>query len=306
MSENYILQLRQILDSQPLTQQQLAERLGVSFATLSRWLNGHAVPHRRRVEQISRLHRQFVEYSSISAEDINEIVSEADNYRDAGIWKIIEGSQGLQDDLLLEHTYNSTTIEGTTFTKKEAEAVIFDRVNIRDKSLTEHLDVLNYSLVFKKILKREFPRRISETVIKEIHRLLMQSVREDGGRYSEHQRGIRGLDIMLTHPKDIPEEMSQLIRRWNSRKRKDIQSIAEFHSDFELIHPFGDGNGRAGRLVMALQCQAQNYAPVIIENSRKAEYYEVLEFAQRKCVYPFVRFLADEMKRTFGIIKKYI
>ncbi len=56
---------------------------------------------------------------------------------------------------------------------------------------------------------------------------------------------------------------------------------------------------------MALQCQAENYAPVIIENSRKAEYYEVLEYAQRKSEYPFVHFLVDEMKRTFRIIKKY-
>ena len=56
---------------------------------------------------------------------------------------------------------------------------------------------------------------------------------------------------------------------------------------------------------MVLQCQAENYAPAIIENSRKAEDYEVLEYAQRKSEYPFVRFLVDEMKRTFRIIKKY-
>lgn len=305
MNTNYIFQLKHILDSQSLTQQQLAEKLEVSFATLNRWLNKHAVPHKKRLEQISRLHREVIGYSSITEEDINRTISEADNYRKSRIWEIIESRQDLLDDLLLEHTYNSTTIEGTTFTKKQTEAVIFDKLTIKEKSLIEHLDVVNYSVVLRKILKREFPPRITEASIKEIHRLLMQGVREDGGSYSQHQRGIRGLDIMLTHPQDIPEEMAILIRQWNSGKQKDIQSIAKFHSDFELIHPFGDGNGRVGRLIMVLQCQAENYTPVIIENSRKAEYYEVLEYAQRKSEYPFVRFLVDEMKRTFRIIKKY-
>lgn len=60
------------------------------------------------------------------------------------------------------------------------------------------------------------------------------------------------------------------------------------------------------RLIMVLQCQGLNYAPVIIENKRKAEYYEVLEYAQRKGEYPFVQFLVEEMDCTYKIIKKYI
>jgi len=64
------------------------------------------------------LHREVIGYSSITAEEINRTISEADNYRKSRIWEIIESRQDLLDDLLLEHTYNSTTIEGTTFTKK--------------------------------------------------------------------------------------------------------------------------------------------------------------------------------------------
>ena len=306
MGINYITQLKQILIAESLSQQELAKKLGVSFATLNRWLNKHAVPQKKRIEQIGRLHREVVGYSALTGKDIRQIISEASSYKKKKIWTIIESQQNLQDDLILEHTYNSTTIEGTTFTKKETEAVIFDKITIKDKSLVEHLDVVNYSTVLRKIFRREFPSKITEDAIKEIHRLLMQGVREDGGVYSKHQRGIRGVEIMLTHPKDIPEEMGRLIRQWNSKKQKNIQAIAKFHSDFELIHPFGDGNGRVGRLIMVLQCQNQNYAPAIIENARKAEYYEVLEYAQRKSEYPFVEFMFEEMKRTFGIIKKYL
>ncbi len=306
MSQNYIIQLKQILASESIPQQELAKRLGVSFAALNRWLNGHAVPHKRRLEQISRLYREIHGYAKITRDKISQIVRDTKQFKNKKIWAAIAKHQDLQDDLVLEHTYNSTTIEGTTFTKKETEAVIFGKLTIKDKSLIEHLDVVNYSVILRKIFKKEFSQEITVNAIKEIHRLLMQGVREDGGIYSQHQRGIRGVDIMLTHPKDITEEMNRLIGEWNSKKQKNIHEIAKFHSDFELIHPFGDGNGRVGRLIMVLQCQSQKYAPVIIENARKVEYYEVLEYAQRKTEYPFVQFLFEEMKRTFRVISKYL
>jgi Fic family protein len=300
------MQLNQILSVESLSQQELAKRIGVSFATLNRWLNGHAHPHKKRLEQIECLFREVVMYSSITEKDVASILKEIARSKNRSICKIIFNSESLQDDLILEHTYNSTTIEGTTFTKKETEAVIFDKANIKEKSLLEHIDVVNYSSIFRQILKGDISKKITEQGIKDIHKSMMQGVREDGGLYSQYQRGIRGVDITLTHPKDIPEEMKFLIRRWDLTKKKDLRAIANFHSDFELIHPFGDGNGRVGRLIMAMQCLDQNYAPVIIENSRKAQYYEVLEFSQRKSENPFVQFLAQEMKRTIKIIQKYL
>jgi len=306
MSINYIKQLKEIIAAESISQQELAKRLGVSFATLNRWLNKHACPHKRRIDQIGRLHREIIGYGSITRKDIQGVIREAKQYKSKKIWNVILSSQNLQDDLILEHTYNSTTMEGTTFSKKEAEAVIFDKLTIKDKSLVEHFDVVNYSLVLKKIFEGEFIQKVTEELIKDIHRLLMQGVREDGGKYSQQQRGIRGVDMMLTHPQDIAEEMGRLIREWNLKKQKNIQDIAKFHSDFELIHPFGDGNGRVGRLLIALQCRVHNYTPVIVENNRKVEYSEVLEFSQRKNEYPLARFLVEEMKRTYKIIIKYV
>jgi Fic family protein len=132
-------------------------------------------------------------------------------------------------------------------------------------------------------------------------------VHPDAGRYSNHPRVIRGADIALTHPADIPEEMGGLVQSWNAKPaHKSIKKIAGFHADFELIHPFGDGNGRVGRLLMVLQCLQEGYPPVIIENAEKIEYYEVLEYAQRKSEGPFVCFLAREMERTNRLIRKHI
>ncbi|MBI3616173.1 MAG: Fic family protein [Candidatus Omnitrophica bacterium] len=307
MARNYIVQLDQILSIGDLTQGELAERLGVTFAALNRWLRGHAKPHPQRIQAIQRLHREVVGYPSVTDEQLARILRRADHFKRKRLWNLIGSHHDLQDELLLEHTYNSTSIEGTTFSKRETEVVIFDKGVIPDKSLVEHLEVTNHAAVLRDIFQKRYRGPITETFIKGLHRDLIRGLREDAGSYSKHRRTIRGVNIALADPRDIPEEMAGLIRAWKKKPvRKTVQEIADFHVHFELIHPFGDGNGRVGRLLMAFQCLEEDYPPVVIENARKAEYYEVLEYAQRKSGRPFVSFLADEMEKTSQILRKYL
>lgn len=305
MEENYIEQIRQILEVKGFSQEKLAGELGVTFAALNRWLHGHAKPHPARVRQIQRRYRELVGFPSLTEKELFRIVDTAEGMRWRGLWNFIAANQPLQDELLLEHTYNSTAIEGTTFTKKETEVVIFDKGVIPEKSLIEHLEVMNHAAVLRDIFQKRHVGPLTEDFIKELHKHLMQGIREDAGDYSKHQRMIRGVPIQLTHPKDIPEEMGHLIRNWQRLRKKTVREVSLFHVQFELIHPFGDGNGRAGRLLMTLQCLEQGYPPVVIENARKAEYYEVLEYAQRKSEGPFIAFLVDEMEATRQIIQRY-
>jgi Fic family protein len=305
MNKNYITHIKEILTTGAFSQTALAKRLGVTFAALNRWLNGHSKPHPARIEAIQKLHQEIVGFPSISEQEIKQTVRRADALVRKDLWSLIARSQDLQDELLLEHTYNSTSIEGTTFTKRETEAVIFDRQMVPEKPLVEHLEVTNHAAALKNILQMKNKGPLSEDLIKSLHKELLQGIREDAGNYSKHHRAIRGVEIALTHPKDISEEMGNLIRDWQKRPRKTIKDIASFHVHFELIHPFGDGNGRLGRLIMVMQCLRVGYPPVIIENARKAEYYDVLEYAQRKSERPFLCFLANEMERTSKILKKY-
>ena len=307
MVRNYINELKGILATGSFSQRDLAGRLGVTFAALNRWLNRRATPHPRHIQTIHKLYLEIVGYPAISGRKLEDIIRHAKSFKKKRLWGIIAKHQPLLDELLLEHTYNSTSIEGTTFTKKETEAVLFDKSVIPEKSLAEHLEVTNHAAVLRELFQKKYPRSITEEFIKRMHRNLMQGLREDAGEYSKHQRAIRGVDIALTHPKDIPEEMAHLIKNWNQGvSSKTIKEIANFHVRFELIHPFGDGNGRLGRLLMTFQCLEADYSPVVIENSRKAEYYEALEYAQRKSEGPFIAFLADEMERTHKIIKRYL
>ena len=305
MVKNYISQLRELLRSEKMTQKELSERLGVTFAALNRWLNGHAVPHPKRVSAIAKLHRTVVGYRAFTPEAIQKLIRDAARPKRKNIWKLVSTHQDLQNELVLEHTYNSTTIEGNTMTKQETEAVVFQGRVIPDHPMIEHLEMTNHAAVLKKILMGEYQKQVTEELIRLIHRDLMQGIREDAGHYSKHHRAIRGLDIALTHPQDIPEEMTGLIRNWKRRQNITIKDIADFHVSFELFHPFGDGNGRVGRLLMTLQCLEANYLPLVIENKRKFEYYEVLEYAQKKTDGPFIAFLVEELKRTDQLFRKY-
>ena len=307
MAINYISQLKQILTVGGLSQAALAKQLGVTFAALNRWINGHAKPHPAKAITIQKLYQELVGFPSVTEKELKRLIKKAADLKKSGLWNFIARNSSIQDDLLLEHTYNSNAIEGSTFNKKETEAVIFGKSVVPDKSLKEHLEVTNHAALLRDILQKKYHGPITEEFIKMMHQHLMQGIREDAGEYSKFPRAIRGLDIALTHPEDIPEEMQNLIRDLGKKSvRRSIKEIGDFHVQFELIHPFGDGNGRIGRLIMAIQCLEIGYPPIVIENKRKMEYYEVLEYAQKKSDGPFIRFLVDEMEKTNNILRRHM
>ena len=299
--------LKRLIEEGGLSQSQLAAQLGVTFAALNRWVNGHAKPRSGKIIAIDKLFREIVGYPSIPEKEIAAKIREANLMRRKNLWAVIAKNKNLQDELLLEHTYNSTSIEGTTFNKRETEAVIFNKAIISDKSLVEHLEVTNHAITLRRIFNRDIVKRgLDETFIRDLHKDVLAGIREDAGHYSKYQRAIRGMNIHLTPPLDVPEEMRRLLKGWKNHRKITVKEIAEFHVNFELIHPFGDGNGRVGRILMVLQCLMGDYPPVVIENTRKADYYDVLEYAQRKSKNPFILFLVDEMKQTRKLLEKYL
>lgn len=306
MDENYIDQLRALLKAAELSQKELAERLNVTPAALNRWLHGGATPHPKRRLAIAALYKTLIGFKPLAAAERTRLLIKARSLRQPALWDKISRSTPLLEELLLEHTYNSNAIEGSTLTKKETEAVIFDKSRLPDKSLVEHLEAVNHAAVLRDIFLKKYPSVITETLVRQIHRALLQGIRLDAGEYSAYHRAIRGVNIALTHPKDIPEEMHHLMTAWRQAVKRGmtIADVAQFHTIFELIHPFGDGNGRVGRLIMLIQLLSGDYPPVVIENSRKAEYYEVLEHAQRQSADPFLVFLVDEMEQTAVLLKK--
>lgn len=298
--------IREILKVTGWSQEQLAREVGVTFAALNRWLNQGVVPREIYLHKIAALYKQRVEVKPISAEMLKKRLRQGDAFKIRNIQKLIEGNESLQEELLLLHTYNSNAIEGSTFTLKQTQTVLFSKAHFADKSLMEHMEIVNHGKVLKDIFNAKYKLPITEELIKVLHRDLLHGIREDAGEYSRHLRRIRGVDLALPHPEDIPEEMRHLIKSFSAQSKiNPVERVARFHADFEAIHPFGDGNGRVGRLIMVLQLMAENYPPVLIENNRKADYYDALENAQRNSYNYLVDFLVDEIEKTYAIFKNY-
>lgn len=307
MDRNYIKEILEIKEASGLSQAQLAQELGVTFATLNRWLNLHATPHPNMRKAIHALHKDKVGIIPLPGKEISNALAllNKEKKKHRKIIMLLMVNRQLRDDLLLELTYNSNAIEGSTLTKKETESVIFDKAKLPDHSYVEHLEATNHASALNMIFDGEFKGKITEGTIKELHRIVMQGIRPDAGKYSRHQRAIRGVDLRLPAPEDIQEEMDYLFKRINKPKAQIVAHISKMHASFEAIHPFGDGNGRVGRLVMIIQLLQAGYAPCVIENNRKADYYEALEYAQRKSETHLTLFLTESIQKGFAIFRKH-
>jgi Fic family protein len=307
MQKNYIEQLKDILSATGWPQVELAKNLRVTFAALNRWINKKAQPRPSAQKMIRALYKEKVGTIPIPKEVVRTALRELDREknRHGNIRKIIKENKTLREDLLLELTYNSNAIEGSTLTKKETETIIFDKGRVPDKTYMEHLEATNHAAAVNMIFDGEFDGPITERTIKDLHRVILQGISADAGKYSKHHRAIRGIDLTLPAPEDIREEMAHLIRTLKKPKSHIVEHAAKMHAAFEAIHPFGDGNGRVGRLIMIIQLLKAGYAPCVIENSGKTEYYDCLEIAQKRTEGHLIKFLAETVLKGFQIITKH-
>jgi Fic family protein len=179
-------------------------------------------------------------------------------------------------------------------------------------SLIEHLEASNHAAVLERIFNGECNDVINEDLLKGLHRAIMQGIRHDAGMYSKFHRAIRGVDLIMPAPEDIQEEMDVLFKVINYKEKKTntgceglIAHVAKMHASFEAIHPFGDGNGRIGRLIMIIQLLSEGYAPCVVENSCKGEYYEVLEYAQKRSETALIKFVAEAVLKGYKLLEKY-
>lgn len=193
-------------------------------------------------------------------------------------------------------TYNSTAIEGNTLTLQETAMLLFEK-QVPRKSLREINEVLNHKEAFDFILKTK--EEISKKLILKLHEIIVKNtlkpeLEKQIGRYRDVQVYIRGAEWIPPRPEEVPKEMKALLTWYSKNKRKlhPLVLASYFHSAFEGIHPFVDGNGRVGRLLMNFILYKNNYPMINIPNAKKHLYYKVLQEAQLKGnLRPFLDFL---------------
>lgn len=182
----------------------------------------------------------------------------------------------------IDLTYNSNHIEGSRLTHDQTRyifetntiGVIDNAVNVDDIiETTNHFRAIDYII-------DETDAKLTEAYIKHLHLILKSGTsdqRKDWfnvGEYKRFPNEVGGNDT--TEPENVHKEIKALLKEYNAKKRPALEDIIDFHQRFEAIHPFQDGNGRVGRLIMFRECLRNAYVPFIITDELKMFYYNGL------------------------------
>jgi excisionase family DNA binding protein len=179
----------------------------------------------------------------------------------------------LQDEFLVEFTYNSNAIEGNTLTLQET-ALALEGVTIDKKPLKDHLEAVGHRDAFLYVVSLVSDKvAVSERIIREIHSLFLINKSEDKGVYRRIPVKIMGAHHEPPQPYLVPVQMERLLADLSPDNRHIIETAVLFHLDFEGIHPFIDGNGRTGRLILNLMLMQAGYPPIDVKFADRRKYY---------------------------------
>ena len=186
-------------------------------------------------------------------------------------------AERLKEEFVVEYTYNSNAIEGNTLTLRETDLVLRG-LTINQKPLKDHMEAVGHKEAFdfvSELVKENVP--ISESIIKQIHSLVLADKREDRGIYRRVPVRILGAHHEPVQPYLIEPKMEQLLHDFAESKEHIVTKLARFHIEFEGIHPFIDGNGRTGRLLVNLELMEEGYPPIDIKFADRVSYYNAFD-----------------------------
>jgi len=214
---------------------------------------------------------------------------------------------GIYHKLQIEMTYNSNHIEGSRLTHDQTRYIYETKtIGITDESVNID-DIIETSNHFRCVdLAIESAKyKLSESLIKQFHFILKSGTSDSRkswfkiGDYKMIDNEVGGNDTCPVS--EVKHRLVELIKSYNSKSNVTIYDIIEFHYEFELIHPFQDGNGRVGRLIMLKECLKHNIVPIIINDELKLFYYRGLkEYKTEK------GYLIDTCLYGQDIVKKYL
>jgi Fic family protein len=192
--------------------------------------------------------------------------------------------RNLDEWFRVELTYASNAIEGNTLSRNETALVVEKGLTVRGKSLREHLEAVNHAeaLDYLGSLAREGERPITRHDILSLHSLVLRRIDdENAGRFRSIQVRIAGSEVILPAPLQVPTMMDDLVSWLNAPHSEHTATFAaDAHLKFVSIHPFVDGNGRLGRLLMNLILMRGGYPPALIRKEDREEYIGAIEAIQ--------------------------
>ncbi len=301
---NHSDQLKSILKASGWSQEELARRLGVSFVTLNAWVNARSEPRKKAADAIRIL------YFEIIGSDTTDLGSLIEQKKQALQLKAtvrqITASQETLNKLTLHLTYHTNTIEGSTMTLSDTKAVLFHHKTLTNRTQVEQMEARNHQAALLWLLERLQDKdfAITAELIKGLHLRLTNGIISNAGEYRRHSARIMSAQVTVANYLKVPVLVDELVANssQDSKDKDPIAFLSATHAHFEKIHPFSDGNGRVGRLLMLAQALNANLTPPLVQKEKKQAYYKYLELAQTKENFvPLELFMAESIIAAHGL-----
>ena len=183
------------------------------------------------------------------------------------------------EDFITRSTYHSNAIEGSTLTYAETYAILYNdnSFKIEGKEPREIYEAINHKkaldLLFENLNSNE---KFDERFIKRINEIINENINNTQG-YRTLQVFIRGSEHIPPAPEKVPNLMNYFVYNYNNDIQEIFDKIAKYHIEFEKIHPFEDGNGRTGRILLNYELLKNNLPPVVITKEDRVKYFEFLK-----------------------------
>ena len=209
------------------------------------------------------------------------------------------------DDLLVRIAYHSSAIEGNTISLADTVTILLHETIPGKVSKREFYEIENHKQALEYVIDQlENNESLSLNIVRGIHTQLMDHLNFDRGMWKTHDNAIVGADFNTASAHDVPYLMKQWIDNLNYRLHQSktdeekIKHILEMHIDFERIHPFSDGNGRTGRLLIIYSLLEHDISPIIIPVDLKPDYIRFLANKDSEGLYNLLYPIAlEESKR---------
>jgi Fic family protein len=281
----------------------LAEQLEVNRMSIKNWIDNDKSINNENKLKIDVAYCESFGFNSIHIDEIAQIEKEIN---DIDFSYFNANEVDLVDRISKTAAFGSLEIE-ENINQKEFNKVVEKHELVKDMNKREVLSINNLSNLTVKVVNdlltgNNAINELDTREIKNWHYMLMNGIRIDAGEYSQYKRIIPGSEeLTLTDHRDIPEEIENWLHKYVGILS--LMDIAKAHAHFELIHPFGDGNGRVGRLIISYQAIKSGYIPPLINNSNKALYYVFLKHAQVDNEYGYLSYFIG--KSILAMHKKF-
>ncbi|CDA16839.1 putative uncharacterized protein [Clostridium sp. CAG:571] len=276
-------------ENKKMTQNEIANILDVSPATVSKYESGALEPNIESLKRLAELFEISIDELLNDQEDKFDIskINVLDILREQKEMKL---KGNLYHRTQVSFAYNTNHIEGSKLTEDQTRYIYETNTLLTEKeSITNLDDIIETANHFKLVdyMLDVADKELTEEMIKEFHKILKEGTsdsRKDWFNVGEYKKLANEAGNMKTSlPKNVQKDMVKLMQWYNSLEKITIENIIEFHYRFECIHPFQDGNGRVGRIIVFKECLKNNIVPFIILDKDKLFYYRgIKEYKNEK------------------------